>query len=36
VVDGLEFLVRQGAASFERWTGTPAPVDAMTQALGAA
>jgi shikimate dehydrogenase len=36
VVDGLEFLVRQGAASYERWTGTPAPVDAMTQALGAA
>ena len=23
VVDGLEALVRQGAASFERWTGRP-------------
>ena len=29
VVDGLEVLVRQGAASFERWTGLPAPVDVM-------
>ena len=29
VVDGLEMLVRQGARSFERWTGKPAPVDAM-------
>jgi shikimate dehydrogenase len=27
VVDGLEILVRQGARSFERWTGRPAPVD---------
>ena len=25
VVDGLEVLVAQGAASFERWTGVPAP-----------
>jgi shikimate dehydrogenase len=28
-VDGLEVLVRQGALSFERWTGVEAPVDAM-------
>jgi len=29
VVDGLEMLVRQGARSLERWTGQPAPLDAM-------
>jgi len=34
VVDGLEALVRQGAASFELWTGREAPVDAMRAALG--
>jgi shikimate dehydrogenase len=34
VVDGLEALVRQGAASFEHWTGVPAPVGAMRSALG--
>jgi shikimate dehydrogenase len=28
-VDGLELLVRQGALSFERFTGLPAPVDEM-------
>jgi shikimate dehydrogenase len=33
VVDGLEVLVGQGAASFERWTGMPAPVDAMRAAV---
>ena len=33
VVDGLEVLVRQGAASFERWTGMAAPVAAMRAAL---
>jgi shikimate dehydrogenase len=32
VVDGLEVLVRQGAASFERWTGLPAPLDVMRAA----
>jgi shikimate dehydrogenase len=32
VVDGLEILVAQGAASFERWTGTAAPRDAMRAA----
>jgi shikimate dehydrogenase len=31
-VDGLEVLVRQGALSFERWTGLEAPVDAMRAA----
>jgi shikimate dehydrogenase len=34
VMDGLEALVRQGAASFERWTGIAAPVSAMRAALG--
>ena len=34
VVDGLEALVRQGAASIEIWTGVSAPVQAMREALG--
>jgi shikimate dehydrogenase len=34
VIDGREALVRQGAASFERWTGAPAPVEVMRTALG--
>jgi shikimate dehydrogenase len=34
VVDGLEALVRQGAASFELWTGLKAPVAGMRAALG--
>lgn len=34
VLDGLEVLVAQGAASFELWTGSPAPVAAMREALG--
>ena len=34
VLDGLEVLVAQGAASFELWTGQPAPVGAMRRALG--
>jgi shikimate dehydrogenase len=34
VLDGLEVLAAQGAASFELWTGRPAPVDAMREALG--
>ena len=34
VLDGLEVLVAQGAASFELWTGVPAPVDVMRRALG--
>jgi shikimate dehydrogenase len=34
VLDGLEVLVAQGAASFELWTGQPAPVGAMRSALG--
>lgn len=29
VVDGLEVLARQGALSFERWTGVRAPLDVM-------
>jgi shikimate dehydrogenase len=33
VVDGLEVLVRQGAASFARWTGFEPPVDAMRDAV---
>jgi shikimate dehydrogenase len=33
VVDGLEVLLRQGAASFERWTGISAPVEVMRRAL---
>ncbi len=36
VVGGLEVLVAQGAASFELWTGTPAPVEAMRSSLGLA
>jgi shikimate dehydrogenase len=34
VVDGLEALVRQGAASFRLWTGVEAPVEAMRASLG--
>jgi shikimate dehydrogenase len=34
ILDGLEVLVAQGAASFELWTGRPAPVDAMRLAVG--
>jgi shikimate dehydrogenase len=33
VVDGLDVLLAQGAASFERWTGSPAPFAAMAAAL---
>ena len=31
-VDGLAILVAQGALSFERWTGIPAPIPAMARA----
>jgi shikimate dehydrogenase len=34
VLDGLEVLVAQGAASFELWTGMPAPVEVMRRAVG--
>jgi shikimate dehydrogenase len=34
VLDGLEVLVAQGAASFELWTGVPAPVAVMRSAVG--
>jgi shikimate dehydrogenase len=33
VVDGLEVLARQGAASFERWTGVAAPLDVMRASI---
>lgn len=33
LVDGLEVLVRQGAASFTRWTGIEAPVEVMRAAV---
>jgi shikimate dehydrogenase len=33
VIDGLEVLVAQGAASFELWTGVPAPVEVMRAAI---
>jgi shikimate dehydrogenase len=33
IVDGLDVLVAQGAQSFERWTGIPAPRDVMRAAL---
>jgi shikimate dehydrogenase len=36
VVDGLDVLVAQGAASFEVWTGVPAPVDVMRAAVRSA
>jgi shikimate dehydrogenase len=36
VVDGLDVLVAQGAASFELWTGAPAPVDVMRSAVRSA
>jgi shikimate dehydrogenase len=35
VVDGLELLVRQGALSFERFTGLVAPIDVMRAAAKA-
>jgi shikimate 5-dehydrogenase len=34
VIDGREALVRQGAGSFELWTGVAAPVGVMRAALG--
>ena len=34
VLDGLEVLVAQGAASFELWTGQPAPLEVMRRAVG--
>jgi shikimate dehydrogenase len=33
VLDGLDVLVAQGAASFEIWTGLPAPVEVMRAAV---
>ncbi|MBV8064981.1 MAG: hypothetical protein JOY73_05630 [Actinobacteria bacterium] len=34
VLDGYEVLVAQGAASFQLWTGLPAPVAVMRRAIG--
>jgi shikimate dehydrogenase len=34
ILDGLEVLVAQGAASFELWTGREAPVEVMRRAVG--
>jgi shikimate dehydrogenase len=34
VVSGLDVLVAQGAASFELWTGRPAPIQVMRDAIG--
>jgi shikimate dehydrogenase len=34
VLGGLDVLVAQGAASFELWTGVPAPVELMRRAVG--
>jgi shikimate dehydrogenase len=34
VLGGLEVLVAQGAASFELWTGVPAPIEVMRRAVG--
>jgi shikimate dehydrogenase len=36
LIDGLDVLVAQGAASFERWTGVPAPVEVMRAAVRSA
>jgi shikimate dehydrogenase len=36
VLDGLDVLVAQGAASFELWTGVRAPVDVMRAAVRSA
>ncbi|HYI25905.1 MAG TPA: shikimate dehydrogenase [Thermomicrobiales bacterium] len=32
-LDGLPMLVHQGARAFELWTGEPAPIDVMTEAV---
>ena len=34
VVTGLDVLIAQGAASFELWTGAPAPLEVMRAAVG--
>jgi len=33
-VEGLEVLVAQGALSFQRWVGQPAPLEAMRRGAG--
>jgi shikimate dehydrogenase len=32
-IEGIEMLVQQGAVSFEKWTGVPAPLDIMRQTV---
>jgi shikimate dehydrogenase len=34
VVDGVDVLIAQGAASFDRWTDVPAPLGVMRSAVG--
>lgn len=34
VVDGSEMLILQAAAAFERWTGTPMPIDHVREVIG--
>jgi shikimate dehydrogenase len=34
VINGLEVLVAQGAASFELWIGVTAPIETMRRAIG--
>jgi len=36
IVDGVDVLVAQGSASFELWTGVPAPVEGMRAAVRSA
>jgi shikimate 5-dehydrogenase len=33
-VDGVDVLIAQGAASFERWTEVPAPLEVMRSTVG--
>ncbi|MHC4766378.1 MAG: type I 3-dehydroquinate dehydratase [Planctomycetota bacterium] len=33
-VSGLDMFLQQAAVQFERWTGTPAPLDVFSQAVG--
>jgi shikimate dehydrogenase len=33
VIDGLEMLVRQAAEAFSLWTGVPAPLEVMRDAI---
>jgi shikimate dehydrogenase len=33
VINGIEMLIHQGAASFEIWTGRSAPIEVMRKAV---